>query len=62
MKKYLVLIVSIMFNIQAFAQKGDVVVGVNTSYGTEIKNVHYGISILISTTCFPWAIKSRFIL
>jgi outer membrane protein X len=43
MKKYLVLIVSIMFNIQAFAQKGDVVVGVNTSYGTEIKNVGFGV-------------------
>ena len=43
MKKYLTIAIFAMFCVNTFAQKGDKAVGVNLSYGTEIKNIGIGV-------------------
>lgn len=43
MKKFLTVAIFAMLCVNTFAQKGDVAVGANFSYGTEIKNIGFGV-------------------
>ena len=43
MKKLLVLVCAAIVSISASAQKGDKAIGVNLSYGTEVKNIGLGV-------------------